>query len=352
MTLATTWAQTWCVPRAPSDRRPQRRRSAALPVAAAAGGHVPVLLPELLAALRPVAGEAAVDGTLGAGGVTRALCDHVLPGGRVLALDRDPAAISRAREGLAAYGPAVVLEHASFGDLEAVAQRHDLRPDIITFDLGVSSLQLGDPARGFSLRQPGPLDMRFDPAGGAVSAADLVNTLEQGELARLIRTYGGERFAGSIAARIVRRRASAPLTSTSELAACCESAIPRRFWPRHIHPATRTFQALRIVVNDELGELERGLAAAIRILRPGGRLGVIAFHALEDTAVKRLLSNLARVCVCPPLQPLCTCAHRATLSLPTRRATMPSVAERTRNPRARSARLRVAVRLDADPPAV
>ena len=350
MTLAATWAKTWGVPRSTSDRRPHLRRSTAPPPAVVAG-HVPVLLPELLAALRPQPGEVAVDGTLGAGGVTRALCDHVLPGGRVLALDQDPAAISLARDGLAAYGPALLVEHASFGDLDAVAQGHGLRPDIVTLDLGVSSLQLGDASRGFSLRLSGPLDMRFDPTSGGASAADLVNTLEQGELARLIRAYGEERFAGSIAARIVRRRAEGALTTTSDLAACCESAIPRRFWPRHIHPATRTFQALRIAVNDELGELERGLAAAIRILRPGGRLGIIAFHSLEDSAVKRLFSHLARTCVCPPLQPVCTCVHRATLSLPTRKATMPSVAERTRNPRARSARLRVAVKLDADPAA-
>ena len=310
-------------------------------------GHRPVLLPPLIESLQPRPGQVAVDGTLGAGGVTAALLERVLPGGRVVAIDRDPAAIDRARERFRDSGDALILEHGDFADIVEILQRHGLPgADAIALDLGISSVQLDDPARGFSFRADGPLDMRLDPSAGTTTAADIVNSYDESELNELIRDYGEERFSRGIASAIARRRSTTPLRSTAELRDLVERAIPRRYWPKHIHPATRTFQALRIEVNQELDSLERGLQAAISALRPGGRLGVIAFHSLEDTLVKNALHVAAQNCLCPPQQPLCTCAHRASLFLLTRKAVKASPAELAVNPRARSARLRVAEKLD------
>jgi 16S rRNA (cytosine1402-N4)-methyltransferase len=287
-----------------------------------------------------------VDGTLGGGGVTAALVERVLPGGRVIAVDRDPAAVARGRERFAAYGDAVTVVHGDFADLAQILRDVGVDAvDLVTLDLGVSSLQLDAPERGFSFRFDGPLDMRMDTSSGDPTAADLVNTWSEGDLAALIRDLGEERFARGIAAAVVRERAKLPITTTAQLRECVERAIPRRYWPRRIHPATRTFQALRIEVNHELDSLERGLQAAISELRPGGRLGVIAFHSLEDILVKNALHVAAQNCVCPPQQPICTCVHRASLFLLTRKAIKADPAEIAANPRARSARLRVAEKL-------
>ena len=310
------------------------------------GGHRPVLLHPLIESLQPRPGQIAVDGTLGGGGVTAALLERVLPGGRVIAIDRDPAAVARGRERFAPYGDAVTVVHGDFADLSQILRDLDLAAvDVITLDLGVSSLQLDAPDRGFSFRFDGPLDMRMDSSSGGPTAADLVNTLPEADLQTLIRDLGEERFARGIAVAIVRERAKHPITTTAQLRECVERAIPRRYWPRRIHPATRTFQALRIEVNHELDSLERGLQAAIDELRPGGRLGVIAFHSLEDILVKNALHVAAQNCVCPPQQPVCTCAHRASLFLLTRKAIKADPAELAANPRARSARLRVAEKL-------
>jgi 16S rRNA (cytosine1402-N4)-methyltransferase len=218
--------------------------------------------------------------------------------------------------------------------------------DAVVFDLGISSLQLDDPTRGFSFRLDGPLDMRMDPSSGT-TAAQLVDSLTADELASLIREYGDERFARPIANRIARSRELVPITTTTQLRELIEQVVPRRFWPKRIHPATRTFQALRIAVNHEVERHERGLQAAISILRPGGRLGVISFHSLEDSLVKNALHVAAQNCVCPPQQPHCTCVHRATLFLLTRKVIRPDSAELASNPRSRSARLRVAEKLAA-----
>lgn len=312
-----------------------------------AAGHRPVLLHPLIESLQPRPGQTAVDGTLGAGGVTAALCERVLPGGRVVAVDRDPAAVAAARERFARYGDAVTLVHGDFADLEEILR--DLRidaVDCVALDLGISSLQLDDPSRGFSFRFDTGLDMRMDPTSGGPTAADVVNGWSEADLAALIRDYGEERFARGIAAAIVRSRTDQPVTTTGRLREIVERAIPRRYWPKRIHPATRTFQAFRIEVNHELVSLERGLQAAINVLRPGGRLGVIAFHSLEDTLVKNALHVAAQNCLCPPQQPICTCAHRASLFLLTRKAIKADPAEVAANPRSRSARLRVAERLD------
>jgi len=309
--------------------------------------HRPVLLHQLIESLQPSPGQVAVDGTAGAGGVSAALAERVLPGGRVIGVDRDRSALDVAHQRLAQYGESVRLVHGNFADLERiVASQGVSQVDIVVLDLGISSLQLDDPGRGFSFRNDGPLDMRMDSETGA-TAADLVNSETADELALLLRDYGEERFARGIAAAIVRERGSAPITSTARLRGIVEDAVPRRFWPKRIHPATRTFQALRIAVNNELDDLEQGLQAAIRILRPGGRLGVISFHSLEDTIVKNTLHVAAQNCVCPPQQPYCTCAHRATLFVLTRKVIRPEAAELAVNPRARSARLRVAEKLDS-----
>jgi 16S rRNA (cytosine1402-N4)-methyltransferase len=329
-------------------------RSHATPDASVAdtdAGHRPVLLHPLIESLQPRPGQIVVDGTLGGGGVTAALIERVLPGGRVIAIDRDPAAVASGRQRFAAYGDAVTVVHADFADLSQILRDLGVPAiDAITLDLGVSALQLDAPERGFSFRFDGPLDMRMDPSSGGVAAADVVNTWSQEDLAELIRDYGEERFARNVASGIVRERAKHPITTTAQLREVVERAIPRRYWPKRIHPATRTFQALRIEVNHELESIERGLQAAISELRPGGRLGVIAFHSLEDILVKNALHVAAQNCVCPPQQPICTCAHRASLFLLTRKAIKADPMEIATNPRARSARLRVAEKLSADSP--
>jgi 16S rRNA (cytosine1402-N4)-methyltransferase len=310
-----------------------------------ATGHRPVLLHPLIQSLQPRPGQTYIDGTLGAGGYVASVLERVRPGGRVLGIDRDPAAVEAARRRFAAASGAIV-EHGDFASMEAIAARHGIaRVDGVMFDLGLSSVQLDDPARGFSFRFDGPLDMRMDPRDGR-TAADLVNEWSEADLTALIRTYGDERFARRIAAAIVRSRADEAITTTAQLRDIVERTIPRRFWPKRIHPATRTFQALRIEVNHELESLNEGLQAAIRILRPGGRLGVVSFHSLEDTIVKNALHVSAQNCLCPPQQTHCTCAHRASLLLLSRKAIKPDAAELAANPRARSARLRVAEKLD------
>jgi 16S rRNA (cytosine1402-N4)-methyltransferase len=315
--------------------------------APSATGHRPVLLHPLIQSLQPRPGQTFIDGTLGAGGYVAAFLERVSPGGRILAIDRDPAAVALAQQRFAADS-GVIVEHGDFAELESIAARHGIGTgsvDGVTLDLGISSVQLDDPARGFSFRYDSPLDMRIDPGEGR-SAADIVNQWSEADLTALIRTYGDERFARMIAAAAVRRRSDQPITTTAQLREIVEHTIPRRFWPKRIHPATRTFQALRIEVNHELESLNSGLQAAIRILRPGGRLGVVSFHSLEDTIVKNALHVSAQNCLCPPQQTHCTCAHRASLLLLSRKAIKPDAAELADNPRARSARLRVAERLD------
>ena len=300
--------------------------------------HVPVLLKESIELLQPRPGAVAIDCTFGAGGHSRALLDAVLPGGRLLAIDRDPAAVARGRQEL----PQAMVVQGDFGDLAKLAPAHGFDPaGAILFDLGLSSLQLDDAERGFSFSRVGPLDMRLDTTA-PVTAERLLNQLSRAELSELIRRLGEERWAARIAEFIVRRR---PLRTTRDLAAAVEAAIPRGAWPKDIHPATRTFQAVRMAVNDELGSLERGLKAATQILTPGGRMATICFHSLEDRLVKSYFNVESKDCLCPPQQPVCTCAHRASLRVLTRHAVRPSEDEVRRNPRSRSAKLRAAERI-------
>ena len=243
---------------------------------------------------------------------------------------------------LARFGPAVVVVHGRFGDLGAVAGRAGFgEADLILFDFGISSTQLDAPERGFSFRGEGPLDMRMDETS-TLTAEQIVNRFDPSEIERILRSYGEERWARRIAQYIVARR---PLRTTRDLAQAVEAAIPRKAWPRDINVSTRTFQGLRIAVNDELGEIEAGLRAALSTLKPGGRMATISFHSLEDRLVKSFFIVESKDCICPPQQPVCTCGHRATLRIITRRPVRPSEEEVAANPRARSARLRVAEKL-------
>lgn len=287
-------------------------------------------------------GAVAIDCTLGQAGHARQILERITPGGRLLGIDRDPAAVKAGQGSLAPFGPSAVLVHGAFSELGTLASREGFDPaDLVLFDFGLSSTQIDDPARGFSFRADGPLDMRMDP-GASLTAAAVVNAYDEGELERILRQYGEERWARRIAQFIVVRR---PLRTTRDLAQAVEAAVPRGAWPRDIHVATRTFQAIRIEVNDELGEIEAGLRAALSTLKPGGRMATISFHSLEDRLVKSFLNVESKDCICPPQQPVCTCGHRATLRIVTRHPVRPSDEEVAANPRSRSARLRVAERI-------
>ena len=279
---------------------------------------------------------------MGQAGHARQILERITPGGRLLGIDRDPAAVEAARVALAPYGPAAEVVTGRFSELGSISAANGfLTADLILFDFGLSSTQIDDPERGFSFQSEGPLDMRMDPAAD-LTAADVVNRYDAREIERILREYGEERWARRIAQYIVARR---PLRTTRDLAQAVEAAIPRAAWPRDINVSTRTVQGLRIAVNDELGEIEAGLQAALTTLKPGGRMATISFHSLEDRLVKSFFNVESKDCICPPQQPVCTCGHRATLRIITRRPVRPSEEEVTANPRARSARLRVAEKI-------
>lgn len=302
---------------------------------------------EVLTALHPHAGGRYLDGTLGGAGHTRLLLDASAPDGQVLAIDADPLALERARTllGEAIAEGRLLLRHGNFAQMGNLATAADFAPvDGILLDLGLSSDQLADRERGFSFSHDAPLDMRFDSNQG-VSAADLVNTLPEDELADVIWRYGEERRSRAIARRIGEARRRQPITRTGELARLVAGVVHGR--PGGIHPATRTFQALRIAVNDELANLEAALPAAIELLRPGGRLAVISFHSLEDRIIKQTFQREERGCICPPEIPQCVCGHTPRLRIVTRHPLTASEAEIAVNPRARSARLRVAEKVEA-----
>jgi 16S rRNA (cytosine1402-N4)-methyltransferase len=312
-------------------------------------GHIPVLADEVMSMLAPAPGSLQIDATLGGGGHTERILEATDPDGRLLGLDADGAAIARVTGRLhPRFGDRLVLRQANFRDLASVAR--DAGFDAVhgaLFDLGLSSYQLADTERGFGFRAGGPLDMRFDASRG-VPASDLLASLDADELTALFRRYGEDPRAGRIARAIVDARRTAPITSAEELAALIERvAPPNPRQRRRTHPATRIFQALRIAVNEELDALEAGLAAAIDLLRPGGRLVVLSYHSLEDRIVKRFIAAERRGCVCPPELPVCVCGRNPRLRLLTRPSLTPTAAEIEANPRARSARLRAAERLAA-----
>ena len=305
--------------------------------------HLPVLRDRVVEWLAPTEPGVLVDVTVGLGGHAAALL-AAAPGLRLIGLDRDPEAIEHASRRLQQFGERVVLVNREFGDLpEVLSELSSPKPSAILADLGASSLQLDTAERGFSFQQDAPLDMRMSSRGR--TAADLVNEAPEEELVRVLKDYGEERRARRLARALVEARARRPVRTTGELARLAERVVGRSSKDR-IHPATRTFQALRIAVNDELGQLERFLEPAVRALRPGGRIAVIAFHSLEDRIVKHSFRRLAGSCVCPPAVPVCVCEPERLIEVLTRRAERPGDDEVAANPRARSARLRVALRLE------
>jgi 16S rRNA (cytosine1402-N4)-methyltransferase len=303
--------------------------------------HVPVLYEETLIWLRPLPGGHYIDATLGLGGHARGILEASAPDGRLLGIDRDPEALEKAQKALASYLGRVTCYLGSFSDLGAISRQAGFEAvDGILLDLGVSSMQLDNAERGFSFRTSGPLDMRMGP-DAVTSAVDIINTWPEHELARIIFEYGEERHSRRVARAICAQR---PFSDTVALA----NVVARAAGPGgRIHPATRTFQALRIAVNDELEALERVLPQTLELLKPGAALVVISFHSLEDRIVKRFMLRETHDCICPPGIPVCTCGHRAAFRPGTRKPIMADAAEIARNPRSRSARLRAAIRLGA-----
>lgn len=302
--------------------------------------HRPVLYHEILLALRPKPGGRYVDCTIGAGGHAEGILRASSPDGCLLGLDLDPAAIDLAGRRLAEFGARVTMAQGSYASLrDHLAALGWNAVDGIVMDLGVSSMQLDTPERGFSFQTDAPLDMRFDP-DNPVSAADLVNRLPETELAEMIFRYSDEKRARQVARAII---ASRPVTTTGQLARIVASATASR--RPGFHPATRTFQALRIAVNREVETLESALPEAAAALAPGGRLAVIAFHSIEDRIVKQFFRRESQDCLCPPRQPVCTCGHRATMQVITGKPIRPRPEEVDQNRRARSARLRIAEKL-------
>lgn len=303
--------------------------------------HLPVLFDEVIESLVIKENGSYLDGTVGGGGHSSGIA-QALTTGRLICMDQDPAALAAAKENLTPYADRTSFVSANFARLGEVARQ--LAPeglDGILLDLGVSSHQIDRPERGFSYMQDGPLDMRMDP-WAEKSAYDLVNDASQKELAQIIKDYGEESWADRVAALIVERRALAPITSTYELVDVIERAIPKGARQKGSHVAKRSFQALRIAINDELGVLEKAIDAGVAVLKPGGRLAIISFHSLEDRIVKERFRWWAKDCICPPALPICQCDKRAELKIITRKPILPSKEEQARNPRAASARLRVA----------
>ena len=302
--------------------------------------HTPVMTPEIMQALNVQAGGRYIDATLGEGGHSKEILKGANTGGQVLGLDADAEAITVATERLAEHGDAFLAINSNFRDIRATALRYEFVPvHGVLFDLGVSSLQLDRESRGFSFRRADPLDMRFS-FDQQVTAADIVNGYAESELTDVIFHLGEDRAARRIARAIVRNR---PINTSLELAEVIENVNPRR--GRRTNPATRTFQAIRIAVNDELSALETALEQAVSLLGQGGRMAVISYHSLEDRIVKNFVRKQASDCICPPGTPVCRCEHLATLKVITRRPLIPTDTEIASNPRARSAKLRVAERV-------
>ncbi|MFH1910525.1 MAG: 16S rRNA (cytosine(1402)-N(4))-methyltransferase RsmH [Pseudomonadota bacterium] len=307
--------------------------------------HKPVMVGEVVASLRCRAGTIYVDGTVGGGGHAAAILENTAPDGFLIGIDDDGDAIREAGIRLAPFGDRKILVKGNFADMDTILAGMNIgKVDGILLDLGVSSHQLDTADRGFSFTLDAPLDMRMDRSLG-ISACDLIHTLSADELERIIREYGEERMAGRIARAIAESRNLSPLRTTADLAGAVVRALPGRRGPARIHPATRTFQALRIAVNDELANLYRATAFGVERLKEGGRFSVISFHSLEDRIVKNAFRAGEKGCLCPPDLPVCACGRKPTLKVLTRKPVVPGEEEIRENPRARSAKLRTAERI-------
>ena len=307
--------------------------------------HKSVLLQECIDALNIRPDGIYLDGTLGCAGHSSQIARRLTEGGRLIGVDRDRTALAAAKERLAPYADRVTLVHSNFAEIDAILDSLGIPAvDGMLFDLGVSSPQLDDASRGFSYMADAPLDMRMDK-DDALTAGAVVNTWPQGELRRILYDYGEERYAPQIAAAICRAREKAPVETTLELVDIIRSAMPAQALREKQHPAKRSFQAIRIAVNDELGAVSRMMQAAVGRLNPGGRLAVITFHSLEDRIVKSEMQQAARGCTCPPEFPVCVCGKKPLVKLVTRKPIVSGPAELEENPRARSAKLRVAEKL-------
>jgi 16S rRNA (cytosine1402-N4)-methyltransferase len=308
--------------------------------------HVPVLASEVAELLDLQPGDTVVDGTFGAGGHAALLEPQLRGHGCYIAIDRDPEAEQHFKRFAAGASADTRFIHGNFALVLRNLAATGLRADALVLDLGISSMQIDRPERGFSYAADAPLDMRMDPTGD-LTAAVIVNEWDEREISQLLRGYGEERFSRQIARAIVRRRAREPFARTGDLVDVIKAAIPTPSRFGQGHPAKRSFQALRIAVNDELESLSEGLDHALELLAPEGRMAVISFHSLEDRIVKRFIRNQARGCTCPPDFPICVCGHEPLLRALTTRAVVPSVDERCVNPRSASAKLRAAERTQA-----
>ncbi len=301
--------------------------------------HQPVLSGEVVSLLDPRPGQTFVDSTAGGGGHSALIVERIKPNGTLVAIDQDPEALVAAGEKLYHLSPKIVLIHGNFRSLTALLDEAGIGPvDGVLFDLGVSSRQLDSAERGFSFRADAPLDMRMDPTAG-LPASEMLDRLDRSEITRILRDYGQERWGARIAQFIEER---GPIATTKDLVDVVEAAIPRKAWPRDIHPATRTFQAIRIAVNNELEALEDGLKAGIDRLKVGGRIAVISFHSLEDRIVKQTFLRYSGRCECPPRLPECRCGAREVIKILTRKPVTAADGEVQENPRSRSAKLRAA----------
>ena len=302
--------------------------------------HKPVLLSQAVEALQAQPGKRYVDCTLGSGGHASAILEKILPDGQLLGIDADPEAINIAKTRLANYTGSTIIVNDNFANLETICRENNFLPvHGILFDLGLSSTQLEISERGFSFQQDGPLDMRFSPIQ-ELTASDIVNNFPDDKLSQIIKTYGEERYSKRIARCIIRNR---PISNTLQLASVVEKAIGSRHGK--IHPATRTFMALRIAVNRELENLVKALKQTVKCLDDRGRLVVISYHSLEDRIVKQFMTRESKGCICPPDIPICQCGHMPSLKIISKKAITPSLTEIKLNPRSRSAKLRVAERL-------
>ena len=313
--------------------------------------HIPVLCDKVVDFLNPKSEGVYIDGTVGLGGHSAAILETSTPNGRVIGIDMDVEALTVAENRLNTFGERSSLINGNFAEMDVLLAKHSVHAvDGILLDLGVSSLQLDTPHRGFSFNHTGPLDMRMNFGGeldsakqATLTAMQVVNNSTLDVLVDIFRRYGEERFAKRIADRVVRARQQEPITTTTQFAEIVKKAVPQKAFK--IHPATRVFQALRIHVNAELENLESGLDIAISLLKPGGCLCVITFHSLEDRIVKRCFQTCARTCICPPKTPICICEHKPSVEILTKRPVLPSETEIQNNPRARSAKLRTARKL-------